>query len=395
MHVFTVEGSTRFRTGMEEIVASGAAPGVVALLGDGSRAQTVTFGVADIATGEPMREDAIFRIQSMTKPVLAVATMQLVEQGVLSLHDPVERWLPELANRMVLRAPGGELDDVVPAKRSITVDDLLTCRSGYGAVFSDPGSPIARAMEERGVDPGPVPQLISSDEWLARLAELPLIHHPGEGWRYHTSFDILGILVSRVTGASLDDHLRSAIFEPLGMPDTSMFVPAGKRHRLPAVYRRDEASGELIELEPAGGGYHVAEPPFDVSHGELVSTARDFYRFASMLMRGGELDGIRLLSDHSVAIMTRDHIDPPQKDPNAFFPGFWDEDSWGYGMGMTTAPDVFGEPGRYHWMGGYGTAWFNDPGIGLVGIFLAQVLIDERVLEAIQRFYQAAYDASM
>lgn len=327
MHVFTVEGSTRFRTGMEEIVASGAVPGVVALLGDGSRAQTVPFGVADIATGEPMREDAIFRIQSMTKPVLAVATMQLVEQGVLSLHDPVERWLPELANRMVLRAPGGELDDVVPAKRNITVDDLLTCRSGYGAVFSDPGSPIARAMEERGVDPGSVPQLISSDEWLARLAELPLIHHPGEGWRYHTSFDILGILVSRVTGASLDDHLRSAIFEPLGMPDTSMFVPAGKRHRLPAVYRRDEASGELIELEPAGGGYHVAEPPFDVSHGELVSTARDFYRFASMLMRGGELDGIRLLSDHSVAIMTRDHIDPPQKDPNAFFPGFWDEDS--------------------------------------------------------------------
>lgn len=395
MYAFTVEGSTRLKAGMRDIVESGAVPGLVALLGDGSRAQSMSFGLADLATGEPMREDAIFRIQSMTKPVLAVATMQLVERGVLSLDDPIERWLPELANRVVLRAPGGALDDVVPAKRGITVDDLLTCRSGYGAVFSDPESPIARAMAERGVDPGPVPRLIASDDWLARLAELPLIHQPGEGWRYHTSFDILGILLSRVTGVSLDGHLRSAVFDPLGMPDTSLFVPEDKRHRLPAVYQRDEASGALVEVEAAGGGYHVAEPIFDVSHGELVSTARDYYRFASMLMRGGELDGVRLLSGGSVATMTRDHIDPAQKDPDAFFPGFWDEDGWGYGMGVTTAPDAFGEPGRCHWMGGYGTAWFNDPGIGLIGILLVQVLIDDRGMEAIQQFYRAAYDASM
>ncbi len=139
--------------------------------------------------------------------------MRLVERGALRLEDPVERWLPELADRKVLRTPGSELDDVVAAKRPITVDDLLTNRSGYGMVIGE--SPIGRAMEEHGVDVGPSSRLMPSDTWLARLAELPLIHQPGEGWRYHISFDILGILLSRVTGMSLDgsssgERLRAA-----------------------------------------------------------------------------------------------------------------------------------------------------------------------------------------
>ena len=393
MQTVTSQGLARFQRAMQELVDSGAMPGLVAMVGDAEQMDTVAVGVGDISTRDPMREDALVRIQSMTKPILAAATMQLVERGTLSLDAPVERWLPELADRVVLRTPGGELDDVVPAKRPMTVDDLLTCRSGYGAIFADPGSPIARAMVERGVDPGPVPQLIASDDWLARLAELPLIHQPGEGWRYHTSFDILGILLSRAAGVSLGDHLQTTIFDPLGMSDTSMFVPSNKRHRLPAVYQRGEGTGELQEVEPGGGGYHVAEPAFDVSHGELVSTGRDYHRFASMLMRGGEMDGVRVLSPDSVATMTRDHIDPAQKEPDAFFPGYWDENGWGYGMGITTAPDAFGEPGRCHWMGGYGTAWFNDPGTGLIGILLAQVLIDGQVMDAIQRFYRAAYEA--
>lgn len=391
MRNISTTGLDALSEGVEAIVHSGVVPGAVIVAGDAGEAHIAVSGVADIATGEPLQQDAIFRIQSMSKPIIAVAAMQLIERGEIALHDPVERWLPELANRKVLRTPVSELDDVVPAKRPITVEDLLTFRSGYGAMMFDQAqSPIGRAMEERHVAPSPVPHLIASDDWIARLAELPLIHQPGEGWRYHTSIEILSILVSRVTGAPLQDHLQEHLFQPLGMTDTGLFVPASERHRLPAGYERDEA-GTLVEFEPAGGGYNAESPDVEMSHGEMVSTARDFHRFASMLMRGGELDGTRVLSEESVAQMAVDHIEPAQKTDDAFFPGFWETDSWGYGMGVTVAPDEFGEAGRCNWMGGLGTAWFNDPHTGLIGIFLSQVMLDEQLLAIIPDFYRAAY----
>jgi CubicO group peptidase (beta-lactamase class C family) len=385
--MFTGERATTYDA-IHELDDTGVIPGTATLIDHRGDVHIDAYGVADLATGAPVREDAIFRIQSMTKPVLTVATMQLVERGDLRLDDPVERWLPELANRSVLRTPHSELDDVVPAKRPITVDDLLTNRSGYGVVMSD--TRMTRALVEHRVDVGPTPRLEPSDAWLARLAQLPLIHQPGEGWRYHTSFDILGILISRVTGTGQDDHLTQAIFDPLGMPDTAMFVEGERASRLVAAYHHDD-DGSLVEDEPAGGGYHVGIPPFDVSRGELVSTVRDYHRFASMLMRGGELDGVRLLSPESVATMTRDHIAPAQKDPDAFFPGYWETNGWGYGVGVSTAPDAYGDPGRYSWMGGYGTAWFNDPAVDLIGIAFTQVLLDEGTLGAIDAFYRAAY----
>jgi CubicO group peptidase (beta-lactamase class C family) len=210
---------TTARDTIHEQVDTGVIPGAVTLLDHGGNVHIDAYGVADLASGTPLREDALFRIQSMTKPVLAVATMQLVERGNLRLDDPVDRWLPELADRVVLRTPESELDDLVPAQRSITVDDLLTNRSGYGVVMSD--TSMTRALEEHRVDVGPIPRLEPSDAWLSRLSRLPLIHQPGEGWRYHTSFDILGILLSRVSGTGLEDHLMEAIFDPLGMPDTA------------------------------------------------------------------------------------------------------------------------------------------------------------------------------
>lgn len=252
--------------------------------------------------------------------------------------------------------------------------------------------PIGRAMEEHGVEVGPSSRLMPSDAWLAQLAELPLIHQPGEGWRYHISFDILGILVSRVAGTSLDEHLREALLDPLGMPDTAMFIDGNRASRLVAVYHHDE-DGTLVEDEPSGGGYHAGIPPFDVSHGELVSTVRDYHRFAFMLMRGGELDGVRLLSPESVATMTRDHIAPAQKTDDAFFPGFWETTGWGYGMGVTTARDDYGEPRRYSWSGGYGTVWFNDPNRDLIAIGFMQVMLGGPMMAAIDTFYRAAYAA--
>ncbi len=303
--MFLPEGLASFHDAMHGLVDDGTVPGVVTLLAQDDEVHIDAVGVGPLASGAPMRDDAIVRIQSMTKPILAAATMRLAERADVRLGDPVERWLPELANRKVLRTPASELDDVVPARRPITVEDLLTCRSGYGMVIGE--SPISRAMRERGVDVGPTARLWPSDTWLARLAELPLIHQPGEGWRYHISFDILGILLSRVAGTSLEDHLRETIFDPLGMPDTAMFLDGERAERLVAVYHHDE-NGALVEDEPAGGGYHVGYPPYDISRGELVSTARDYHRFATMLMRGGEIDGVRLLSPESVAMMTRDHI---------------------------------------------------------------------------------------
>lgn len=386
--MFSPEGLAAFRDAMQGLVDGGTVPGVVTLLANDDEVHVDAFGVGSLATGTPLRDDAIFRIQSMTKPIHAAATMQLVERGNLRLDDPVERWLPELADRKVLRTPASELDDVVPAERPITVDDLLTCRSGYGMVIGE--SPISRAMEEHGVGVGPTSRLWPSDTWLARLAELPLIHQPGEGWRYHISFDILGILLSRVAGMSLEDHLRETIFDPLGMSDTAMFIDGDRASRLVAAYHHDE-NGSLVEDELAGGGYHVGYPPYDISRGEVVSTARDYHRFASMLMRGGELDGVRILAPESVATMMRDHIDPAQKTPDSFFPGFWDTTGWGYGMGILTAPDPYGDPGRYSWSGGYGTIWFNDPNTGLIGIGLMQVLLGGPMMGTIDTFYRAAY----
>jgi CubicO group peptidase (beta-lactamase class C family) len=392
MGAFSADGMAAFRSTMHEVVDSGLVPGVVTLLARGEEVHVDAYGVSDIAAKTPLHEDAIFRIQSMTKPVTAAAAMQMVERGTLSLDDPIDHWVPELANRMVLRTPESELDDVVPAARPITVDHLLTCRSGYGMVFADPDtSPILRAMQECEVDPGPVPRREASETWLARLAGLPLIHQPGEGWRYHISFDILGILLSRVSGVSLGAYLEENILGPLGMVDTHLFVPDEKVHRLVAAYSHDE-NRAFVEDEPAGGGHHASTPPFDVSHGELVSTAHDYHRFAAMLMRGGELDGVRLLDEASVATMTRDHIDPAQKTDDAFYPGFWEETGWGYGMGVTVRRDAYGERGRCGWMGGYGTAWFNDPATGLIGILLVQ-LFSEVIMDVVNPFYRAAFDA--
>src|SRR5215469_12391347 len=214
-------------------VAAGTIPGGVALLGAGN-AEVVTAGVASIGGG-PMGEDAIMRIQSMTKAITSVAALRLVEAGRLGLDQSLVDWLPELADRQVLRSPTAELDDTVPARRAITLRHLLTNTSGYGMVIE--ASPLQQAMAANGTEAGPEPPAMGADEWLRRLTELPLAFQPGEGWRYHHSFAVLGILISRVTGRPLGKHLAEDVFRPLGMTDTALWVAEGKLDRLPAAYR--------------------------------------------------------------------------------------------------------------------------------------------------------------
>ena len=236
-------------TALEDLLArhvdAGTIQGAVALLGSGDDVEVAAVGVAS-DDGRPMPADAIMRIQSMTKVITSVAALRLVESGRLGLDQSVEEWLPELANRRVLRGPTAALEDTVPARRPITFRHLLTNASGYGMVMAD--SPLQRAMADNGTEAGAEPVTLGADEWLTRLAELPLAFHPGEGWRYHHSFGLLGILLTRLTGRPLDEHLHKDLFAALGMIDTALSVPEEKLDRLPAAYRHGKDG--LVETEP-------------------------------------------------------------------------------------------------------------------------------------------------
>lgn len=325
-----------------------------------------------------MRPDAIMRIQSMTKAVTTVAALRLVERGLLALDDAVGQWLPELLDRHVLRSPTAELDDTVPAARPITLRHLLTNTSGYGMVFVE--CPLQQAMTDNGTEAGLEPVALGADDWLGRLAELPLAFQPGEGWRYHHSFGILGILLARITGRPLQEHLNEDLFEPLGLKDTGFWVPADKLDRLPAGYRHIESG--LTEVEPAGGGFYAGPPPFDVSHAELVSTVDDYARFALLLAHGGRIDGQQILSPEHSDQMTSDQVLTRAKAPDSFFPGFWDGTGWGFGVAVETEGV---RTGRYGWSGGLGTNFFVDPD-GTVGVLLTQVELGEQLQSLLEEF---------
>jgi CubicO group peptidase (beta-lactamase class C family) len=228
-------------------------------------------------------------------------------------------------------------------------------------------SPLQQAMAANGTEAGPEPPAMGADEWLRRLTELPLAFQPGEGWRYHHSFAVLGILISRVTGRPLGEHLAEDVFGPSGMTDTALWVPEGKLDRLPAAYRHGDEG--LAEIEPAGGGFYAGPPSFDVSHGELVSTARDYHRFARMLSEGGRVNGRPMISPDHLQQMTSDQVPAACKTADSFFPGFWDGMGWGFGVAVKTEGP---QRGRIGWSGGLGTDFFVDPD-GTAGILLTQV----------------------
>lgn len=368
--------STALRELLIRHVSAGTIPGAVALLGAGN-AEVVTAGVAS-AGGGRMGEDAIMRIQSMTKAITSVAALRLVEAGRLGLDRSLADWLPELAGRQVLRGLAAELDDTVPARRDITLRHLLTCTSGYGMVLQ--ASPLQEAMAANGTEAGPEPPAMGADEWLRRLAELPLAFQPGQGWRYHHSFAVLGILISRVTGRPLGEHLAEDVLGPLGMTDTALWVAEGKLGRLPAAYRHGDEG--LVEIEPAGGGFYAGPPPFDVSHGELVSTARDYHRFARMLADGGRVGGQPMISPDHLRQMTSDQVPTACKTADSFFPGFWDGTGWGFGVAVKTGGP---QRGRIGWSGGLGTNFFADPD-GTVGILLTQVEMGEVMGSLVEQF---------
>ncbi len=380
-------------------VDSGHLPGVVALVSRRGEEHVDAIGTLAFGGAAPMRRDTIFRLASMTKPVTAVATMILVEECRLRLDEPVDAWLPELAGRKVLRTLDSPLDDTVPARRPITVRDLLTFRSGYGEViFSSPTCPLQKALVEARLPLSDWLFAGTPEELMKRLGALPLAHQPGERWLYHMSAEILGVLIARASGKSFGSFLRERIFEPLGMNDTDFTVPEAKLDRLATCYCTNPATGATAVADEARGGLFAKPRPFESGAGGLASTVDDMHAFGRMMLDRGARGPERILSRASVELMTTDQLTPEQKAASPFFPDFWDARGWGFGVSVFTRRHELGRsPGTFGWDGAFGTSWYVDPSEGLVGILMTQRQPDwlrEPAMPAIVGdFWTSAYQA--
>jgi CubicO group peptidase (beta-lactamase class C family) len=384
----------RMRAALRRHVESGQIPGLVALVHQRGREHVEAIGTMAFDSNVPVRRDTIFRLASTTKPITAVGAMILVEECKVRLDDPVDEWLPELKDRRVLRTIESPLDDTVPAKRPITLRDLLTFRSGYGEVaFLSPACPLQKALAEARLPLSEWPFAGTPDEFMKRLASLPLAHQPGERWLYHMSGEILGVLIARVCGKSLAAFLHERIFEPLGMTDTGFQVPEAKLDRLPTCYGTDLVTGKLVVLEEARGGYAARSSVFESGAGGLVSTVDDLLAFGRMMLMNGAYEGERILSRPSIELMTMDHLTPEQKAASPFFENFWDTRGWGLGLGIITARnDLADVPGRFGWDGAFGTSWYVDPKEELVGVLMAQRRPDRLALPpVVLDFWTSAY----
>ncbi len=377
-------------------VARSQVPGMVTLLSRRGEVHVEAIGMMAFDGSEPMQRETIFRIASVTKPIVAAAAMILVEECTLRLDEPVDELLPELAERQVLRTLDRPLEDTVAANRPITVRDLLTFRLGYGAIFAPPGRyPIQQAVEEAGLAAGPFLPSMPPEEYMKRFESLPLVHQPGEKWLYNTGSDILGVLIARATGKSLGDFLQERIFEPLGMKDTAFSVPASKHDRLPTAYWTNFKSGEFEVFDGVEDSRWSRPPVFESGAGGLVSTVEDLLVFGQMMLKYGKYDNERILSRPSVELMRTDQITPEQKAASDFFPGFWDNHGWGFGVAINTRrDDLAASPGRYGWDGGYGTSWYVDPKEELIGILLTQRLWEATgIPKVLLDFWTSAYQA--
>jgi CubicO group peptidase (beta-lactamase class C family) len=352
---------TRLENLLEAAVASGTVPGAAALVARGDEVE-----VASVGEFEP---GSIARIASLTKPITAAAVMLLVVEGRVALGDRIARWLPELASPQVVRTPESPIGDVVPAARPITVEDVLTSRAGWGFPpdFSLPA--VVELFEKLPVfGPRETP-----DEWVATLAQVPMLRQPGEAWLYNTCSDIQGVLIARASGQPLPEFLAERIFEPLGMRDTGFHVPAQKLDRLPPYHGSQAAPiQERLWMEP---------PIFPSGAGGLVSTLADWHRFAEMLLANGG----GFLSPQSVRLMMTDHLTEEQRDASTLF-----LEGAGWGFGGAVAAD-----GRYGWVGGTGTTAHIAPSMSTIAILFTQVQMSGPTPTPLMRqFWQYAFGTS-
>jgi len=368
---FSREELAKIGPAMQSVIDQGLLSGVVTLLWrNGEVAQVTTNGLANRETKAPMARDTIFRIASMTKPVTSVAALMLMEEGKLGLGDPIAKWLPEFANMQVLKDPQGPVEDTYPSPRDITVEDLMTHRSGLAYGFTSMG-PIAYAHQKALGD------VLNSDThpdaWMKALGSLPLTYPPGERFHYSHATDVLGFLVGRIEGKPFREVLFERIFDPLGMVDTDFWIPPEKQARAAVVYKLKAAN----DLEPVPFRSYTAPPAFTGGGGGLASTADDYLKFARMLLNKGELDGVRLLKPETVELMIANRLTDEQRAIPFMGIPFWA--GQGFGLGLSVITDVEkqawmgqGTNGAFSWPGAFGTWWRADPAENMIMIYLIQ-----------------------
>jgi CubicO group peptidase (beta-lactamase class C family) len=373
--------SNSLQRALQKPVENGELAGAVAAVWRNGVMQMIHAGWRDIELQHPMQEDTIFRIASLTKPVTSVAALMLVEEGKIALSDPISAYAPEFSKMRVLRSPDGPLEDTDESLRPITVRDLLTHTAGftYGGFHR---GPIARAYSE--ALGGDIDSNVAPNEWIRRLAALPLIGQPGSAMYYGKSTDLLGFLIARIEGQSLGVLLERRIFGPLGMKDTGFFVPQEKRSRRASAYGFDD-QGRLLKRATWGGGWGdvvVSERPPDMAYesgsGGLWSTVGDYVKFARLFLGDGAVDDVRLLRKETLAMMMSNQLTDAQRACSKLLGQRPFAVGRGFGLGVsvvleTAQNDLMrrGGVGTVSWPGAYGGWWQADPVDGSVFVFLA------------------------
>ena len=353
-------------------VESKTLPGAVLLLArHGKLVHGEAFGVQDPAANSPMKRDAIFRIYSMTKPFVAVATMMMVEEGKIFLADPVSKHLPELKNLKVgverTDADGKQHLDLVPATEEMTIQDLLRHTAGFTYGFE--GKSLVKDEYKKNQIDGAT---MSEAAWIAKLATLPLQSQPGSRWEYSIATDVLGVLLARVSGQTLAVLLEERLFLPLRMNDSGFSVAAGKLNRVAQPFEIDPVWKIKFTMND------VSKPPARFSGGGgAVSTADDYLRFAQMLLNGGDLDGVRILSPASVSMMLTDQLASVRRTQSAYAAATSPRPGYGFGLGLAVRLDssganTLGSVGIADWNGLGGTNFWIDPKQKIAAIWMAQ-----------------------
>lgn len=367
-------------TAIKSMVDAGTLAGAATLIWrDGQIIQIGTVGWQDVEAKLPIERDTIFRIASMTKPITSTAALMLFDEGRFALDDPITRWAPEFSQMRVLISPNGPLDQTYTAERPITFRDLLTQTSGitYGTFHT---GPIAKAYED--ALGGDVDTYVEPDDWIARLAALPLIDQPGVGFHYGHSTDLLGLLIARIEDSSLGDVLKRKIFDLLGMKDTGFTVSKEKRERRAGMYGFDD-TGHLVKRLTATGNSTLPERPDDMKYegggGGLWSTLDDYLAFARMFVGAGAVDSVRLLKPETLALMTSNHLTESQRSKATLL-----SSGHGFGLGVAVVLDpekadpliCGGGVGSVSWPGAWGGWWQADPNDNSVLIFLAHNMVE-------------------
>jgi CubicO group peptidase (beta-lactamase class C family) len=370
------------KAALQNVVDTGKLAGAATLISRDGETQVVCVGWRDLEAKLPMQRDTIFRIASMTKPITSVAALMLVDEGRIALADPIARYAPEFSDMRVLLSPDRPLDETEPAKRPITFEDLLTHRAGLTYADFHRG-PFAQAYRE--ALGGDIDSDVAPDDWIARLAKLPLIGQPGSTMYYGCSTDLLGLLIARIERAPLGAVLKRRIFDPLGMKDTSFLVPREKRDRCAAAYGFDE-EGRLTKRVTRSGVF-VSERPEDMAYESggagLWSTLDDYLNFARIFVSGGAASSVRLLRPETYAMMVTNQLTDSQR-ANSILLGrkpFAVGRGFGLGVSVVLEPDKTdlmrrGGVGTVSWPGAFGGWWQADPNDGSVLIFLAHNMVD-------------------